>query len=96
MRRREFIAGFGSTAAAWPITAHAQQSERVRRVGVLMNLTASIQEASGRLAAFRQGLQQLGWTDGGNVRIEYRSGEGNLERLRKLAETSSWPKAVRA
>jgi putative ABC transport system substrate-binding protein len=59
--RREFIAGFGS-AAAWPLTAGAQQAQRVRRIGVLMNLAADDPESVARIAAFAQGLAELGWT----------------------------------
>ena len=67
MKRREFITLVGG-AAAWPLAARAQQ-ERMRRIGVLMNLAADDPEALGRITAFVQGLQQLGWTDGRNVRI---------------------------
>ena len=67
MKRRSFMTLLGG-AAAWPLTARAQQGERVRRVGVLMNLTADDPEASDRVTAFAQGLQQLGWTNGHNVR----------------------------
>jgi hypothetical protein len=63
VNKREFITLLGG-AAAWPLSARAQQGERVRRVGVLMNLAADDPEASGRVTAFAQGLQQLGWTDG--------------------------------
>ena len=70
MKRREFITLLGGAAAAWPLAARAQQRERMRRIGVLMPATADDPEAQARLAAFLQGLQQLGWTDGRNVRIE--------------------------
>ena len=66
MRRREFITLLGGAAAAWPLAARAQQPERIRRIGVLMNLTADDPEASARVTAFAQGLQQLGWIDGRN------------------------------
>ena len=72
MKRREFITLLGGAAAAWPLAARAQQAERMRRIGVLMNSAADDPEAQARLAAFVQGLQQLGWTDGRNVRIDYR------------------------
>ena len=71
MRRREFIAGLG-TAAAWPLAASAQQGEPVRRVGVLMPFAETDQEAQARLQAFRQGLTNLGWVEGRNLRIEVR------------------------
>ena len=80
MRRREFIALLGG-AAAWPIAASAQQP--VRRIGVLMPLAADDREAPTRIAAFHQGLQQLGWVVGRNVRIEYRWGAGDPDRIRK-------------
>ena len=66
MRRREFITLFGG-AAAWPLAAHAQQPERMRRIGVLMPTASDNQRYQAYLAAFLQGLQQLGWTDGRNV-----------------------------
>ena len=84
MRRREFITLLGG-AAAWPLAARAQQPERVRRIGVLMNLAADDPEGQARIAAFLQELQQLGWTDGRNVRIEYRWAAGDAERIRKYA-----------
>jgi len=82
MRRREFIAGLGS-AAAWPVAARAQQPERMRRIGVLMDGTAVQASFQAELAAFKQGLRQLGWIDGQNLRIEVRwSGPGlTLKRI---------------
>jgi putative ABC transport system substrate-binding protein len=71
MRRRAFIAALGG-AAAWPLVARAQQPERVRRIGVLVNLAADDPESQARVGAFLQGLQELGWAIGRNVRIEYR------------------------
>src|SRR5262245_58000112 len=71
MRRREFITLLGG-AAAWPLAARAQQSERVRRVGVLTYLAADDVEGQARLAAFAQALKQLGWSEGRNLRIETR------------------------
>ena len=82
MRRRTFIAALGG-AVAWPLMARAQQPERMRRIGVLMPLAADDPEAQGRIAAFVQGLQQLGWTDGGNVRIDTRWAPGNADDTRK-------------
>src|SRR6266436_6981658 len=86
MMRRAFITLFGGAAATWPLAASAQQSERVRRIGVCMNLAADDPEGQARLTAFAQGLQQLGWTDGRNARIEYRWAVGDAERIRKQAE----------
>jgi putative tryptophan/tyrosine transport system substrate-binding protein len=85
MRRRAFISFLGG-AAAWPLAARAEQGERVRRIGVCMNLAADDPEGQARLTAFAQGLQQLGWTDGRNARIEYRWAVGDAERIRKQAE----------
>ena len=83
MKRREFITLFGGTVAAWPLAAGAQQADRLRRIGVLMPLAADDREAPTRIAAFHQGLQQLGWVVGRNVRIEYRWGAGDPDRIRK-------------
>ena len=80
--RREFIALLGGAAAALPLTAQAQQGERVRRIGVLMNLAADDPEAPARIAAFAQGLGELGWNVGRNLRIDYRWGAGDAERIR--------------
>src|SRR6266700_138765 len=84
MKRRKFISLIGG-AAAWPLAAHAQQVERVRRIGALMNLAADDPEALGRITGFVQGLQQLGWTDGRNVRIDARWAAGNADNFRKYA-----------
>ena len=84
MRRREFIAGLGSTAA-WPLAARAQQPVPMRRIGVLMQMAESDRQGQLRIAAFRQSLEKLGWTDGRNVRIDYRWGDLDVERMRKLA-----------
>jgi len=85
MKRREFITLVGGAAAAWPLAAVAQQGERVRRIGVLMAITADDSESQARLAAFAQGLQQLGWTVGQNVRVDYRWAGGNADAMRKYA-----------
>ncbi|MFZ0109803.1 MAG: ABC transporter substrate-binding protein [Pseudolabrys sp.] len=71
MKRREFITLLGS-AAAWPLTAHAQQRERIRRVGVLVGLAENDPEIKARLVGFRQGFEKFGWSEGSNVRIDYR------------------------
>jgi putative ABC transport system substrate-binding protein len=84
VRRREFIGLLGS-ASAWPLAAHAQQPARVRRIGVLTPFIADDTEGHARLTAFAQGLQQLGWTVGQNIRIEYRWGDGKPATMRKLA-----------
>src|SRR5258705_9078692 len=73
-KRREFITLLGGAAAAWPLAARAQQPERMRRIGVLMNTAADDPEGQGRKTAFVQALQQFGWTDGRNRRIETRWG----------------------
>jgi putative ABC transport system substrate-binding protein len=85
LKRREFITLLGGTAAAWSIAARAQQGERMRRIGVLMPLAADDPEGKARVAAFMQGLQQLGWTDGRNVRIDTRWGAGDADRYRRYA-----------
>jgi putative ABC transport system substrate-binding protein len=72
-------------AAVWPSVAHAQQTEGVRRIGVLMSVTRDDSEGNARLAAFQQGLQQLGWTDGRNVRIDIRWAGGNTDDARRYA-----------
>jgi len=84
-RRREFITLLGSAAATWPLAARTQQPDRVRRIGVLMNGAADDPEQQARLTGFLQGLQQLGWTDGRNVRIDTRWGAGDVERFRSYA-----------
>src|SRR5438094_4835788 len=72
MRRREFIALLGGTALAWPLDAWAQQPDRMRRIGMLMGYPESDVEAQTYIAAFRDGLQKLGWTEGRNIRIDTR------------------------
>ena len=84
MRRREFITLIGA-AAAWPLAARAQQRDRIRQIGVLSPFSENDSETKTRLTAFKERLEQLGWTDGRNVRIEYRFSEGNIERTRAAA-----------
>jgi putative ABC transport system substrate-binding protein len=85
MRRRDFIAGIAGSAAAWPLAVRAQQNDRMRRIGVLMNLTADDPEAAPRLVAFAQGLQEAGWAIGRNVRLDIRWGAGNTDKYRQFA-----------
>jgi putative ABC transport system substrate-binding protein len=85
MKRRELITLLGGAAVAWPLAARAQQPERMRRIGVLLTTAADDPESLVRIGAFLQGLQELGWTDARNMRIEYRWGSGNIERIRKYA-----------
>jgi putative ABC transport system substrate-binding protein len=85
MKRREFITLLGGAAVASPLAARAQQAERMRRIGVLMNLAADDAESAARLTAFAQGLQELGWTDGRNVAIDYKWGAGDRERIHRAA-----------
>jgi putative ABC transport system substrate-binding protein len=72
VKRREFITLLGGATVAWPLAARAQQSERVRRIGVLMATSEDDAESQLRLATFREALQKLGWTEGRDVRIDYR------------------------
>jgi len=85
VKRRMFIAGVGS-AAAWPVVASAQQGDRVRRIGVLMAYDESDPEAKAHLSAFVQGLVELGWTNGHNIRMHIRWPAGNIDRVRKSAK----------
>ncbi len=82
MKRREFITLVGGATAAWPLAARAQQSQRMRRVGVLMAYAESDPEAQARVVAFRQGLRELGWTEGHNLQMDYRYGTGEPDRAR--------------
>src|SRR5262245_66382945 len=84
LKRREFITLLGGAAMAWPIAARAQPPERMRRVGLLMNTGADLDQQN-NVAAFVAGLQQLGWTDGRNVRIDIRWGMGDAARIRSNA-----------
>ena len=72
MKRRDFITVLGGAALAWPLTARAQQGDRVRRIGVLMPFDENDPEGKRRYSAFTQALENLGWTDGRNVRIDFR------------------------
>src|SRR5215831_15174343 len=85
MKRRDFITLLGGAAAAWPVAARAQQGERMRRIGVLMSTAVDDPQDPARLAAFAQGLQELGWTIGRNLRIDYRWGASSPDNTRKYA-----------
>jgi putative ABC transport system substrate-binding protein len=93
MKRRELITLLGGAVAtpavAWPLAARAQQGERMRRIGVLMHLAANDQEGQTRFTAFLQGLQQLGWIDGRNVRIDTRWGANDADRRKYAAELAA-------
>src|SRR6516164_1095088 len=84
LKRRKFITLLGGAAASWPLAARAQQGERMRRVGVLM-ATADDREGQARVTALKQGLQELGWTDGRNIQIETRFGGADAGRIRAHA-----------
>ncbi|HSP49981.1 MAG TPA: ABC transporter substrate-binding protein [Pseudolabrys sp.] len=85
MRRREFIMLLGGAAITWPLAARAQQSERMRRIGVLARFNKNDPELQVNLAAFKQRLVDLGWTDGRNVAIDYRFTSGSAEYIRTVA-----------
>ena len=85
MRRRQLITLLGGAAVAWPLGTRAQQADRMRRVGVLSSLTADDPEGQARLVVFREALQALGWTDGGNLQIDVRWSAGDAEGLRRNA-----------
>src|SRR5258708_13357120 len=85
MKRREFILALGGAAVTWPLASRAQQADRVRRIGVLVGAGADGLDAQARQGAFLQGLQQLGWTDGRNVRIDTRWAGAKPDAIRKYA-----------
>jgi putative tryptophan/tyrosine transport system substrate-binding protein len=87
MRRRDFITLLGGAMVAWPIAVRAQQGERMRRIGVLMAYAEDDLETKLRLAAFRQGLESLGWSEGSNVRIDCRySPAATVDQAQVLAK----------
>jgi putative tryptophan/tyrosine transport system substrate-binding protein len=103
MNRRKFIALLGGAVVAWPFAARAQQGQRMRRIGVLMNLAADDPESQARIVAFSQGLAELGWTVGRNMRIDIRYAAADADRFRRYAaelvalpRTSCWPAPTRA
>ena len=83
VRRREFITLLGGAAAAWPLAARAQQADRMRRIGMLIGSAEDDPEMKSRLAAFRQGLERRGWSEGRNVRIDIRFADGSADRYRR-------------
>jgi putative tryptophan/tyrosine transport system substrate-binding protein len=85
LKRREFITLLGGVATTWPLAARAQQPDRMRRIGVLMGLSENDPEAQSRIAAFVDTMRRLGWTDGSNVRIEYRWSAGDIGREKVFA-----------
>jgi putative ABC transport system substrate-binding protein len=86
MRRREFIALCSGAAAVWPLSAHAQRSDRMQLIGVLIPFAENDAQTQAEVTAFRETLQQLGWTDGRNVHIEYRWPAGEVGRIRSFAK----------
>ena len=86
MRRRQVIKFLGGAAAAWPLAAWAQQAQRMRRLGVLMAVAESDADARKGISILQEGLQKLGWKDGNNIRIDYRWGNGNPDRIQDLAK----------
>jgi ABC-type uncharacterized transport system substrate-binding protein len=85
VKRRQFITLLGGAAAAWPLAARAQQPGGIRRIGNLMNVAETDRESPARIAAFVEGLQQAGWIDDRNVRIDHRWAAGDAERYRRYA-----------
>ena len=86
MKRREFITLLGGAAAVWPLAARAQQGDRVKRIGVLMAYAEGDLEGEGFVAAFREGLQQLGWAEGRNIRIDLRWAAADEEAMQRFAQ----------
>jgi putative tryptophan/tyrosine transport system substrate-binding protein len=86
MRRREFITLLGGAAASWPLAARAQQGDRMRRIGVLMGYAENDSDAQAWVAAFREELEKLTWTEGRNIRIDTRWAWSDAEAMRRLAQ----------
>src|SRR5262249_19236693 len=86
MRRREFVTLVGGAAVSWPITSHAQKSDKTRLIGVLISYPESDRTGRSEIAAFRGGLAKLGWTEGSTLRIELRGGNADPERIKPLAK----------
>ena len=93
MRRRKFIVLLGGAATVWPLASHAQQPERLRRIGVLMLYPENDPEGQLRATAFRQGLQKLGWVDGGNVQVDFQWGLGDADWIRSIV--AQWMQLAR-
>ena len=86
MRRREFITLLGGAAAVWPLAAQAQQPERMRRIGALIGFAETDSYGQASANAFRQGLEQLGWVEGRNIRVDYRFAAGNPTLYKTYAD----------
>ena len=86
MRRRDFIKGIVGSAGAWPLAARAQQRERLRRVAILVGTAQEVPGAQDRDTPFFEAFEQLGWTNGRNVQIEFRWSDGNDVKARKYAD----------
>src|SRR5215470_2217458 len=86
MRRRDAIKLVGLTAASWPLAALAQQRDEIRRIGVIVNVAADDTEALASIAAFKESMQQLGWSEGRNLRIDFRGAAGDPERMQAFAK----------
>ena len=86
MKRREVIKLIGGAAASWPLAVRAQQHDEVRRIGVLVNVAADDPEAQTSVAAFKQAVQQLGWSEGRNLQIDFRGAAGDPERMQAFAK----------
>ena len=89
MKRREFIALLCGAATTWPLAARAQQPDRMRRIGVLMGFAENDSRGQAHMAAFRDGLQKLGWTEGRNIRIDTRWAAFDAESRQRFAKDSS-------
>jgi hypothetical protein len=89
MRRRDFAKGIASSAVAWSFAVHAQQGERVRRIGILLSSTENDALTHALINAFRTGLKEHGWTEGLNFKLEFRYAGGKLEQLPMLAAGAS-------
>jgi len=85
MKRRQFIALLGGAAAAWPLAARAQQTERMRRIAIVMPFAKGDSEGEARIRAFKQELAKLGWTDGGNIQFDERWPADNMDLVRSHA-----------
>jgi putative ABC transport system substrate-binding protein len=90
MRRREFIAGFVGSAAVWPLAAHAQQGERVRRIGTLLSGREADPEMQSRIGALREGLKALGWVEGRSYKFEHRWWRLRARTLQRAAPVGRW------